>query len=111
MPRASFKVPDDLTKELSDVTIRIYKTALNHLAKEGYETRDDLKKHQKEVVKFIEETYAPGSGDKEKQKRRVMYSAIFWILHELPLSVKQKYYDAFQTSKHMAATSLITNTK
>jgi hypothetical protein len=99
MPTKRFEVPDDLTKVLAKTTIANYKSHLNKLAAEGYTTRDDLIKHQVDVVKLVVKLSGKGDTDSSRYKRRVFLSSIFWILNETPNDKKKAYYDSFQTAK------------
>lgn len=100
MTRILFEVPDDLTKELSENTKKVYKSRLNKLAAEGIETRADLIKKQKKVIELIRErTGGKDDSDESRQERRMFLSAIFWILNEEPLKNKKQYYNFFQVCK------------
>ena len=100
MARVLFEVPDDLTKELSENTKKVYKTRLNKLAVAGFETKNDLIKKQKDVINLIKErTGGKDDNDENRMERRMFLSAIFWVLNEEPLKNKKKYYDFFQVSK------------
>lgn len=85
-------------KQLSKATKKIYKSALNQLSDFGFETREDLIKKQKKVIALVN-GLVEGDDDPARHKKRVFYSAIFYALHDKPLSDKKKYYDAFQTVK------------
>lgn len=80
------------TKSLSDGTKKVYTSYLNKIAAKGYTTVDDLVKHQKEVVKFID-------SHEKKQVKTLMYAAVFWMLHEKPLAQKLAYYNGSQMLK------------
>jgi hypothetical protein len=85
------KKPDE---QLSKNTIRIYKSYLNKLAKQGFDTIDTLIERDAEVVKAID-----ASSD-DNTKRRFFCSAIFFILYGNPyMSKPNAIYNYFQTIK------------
>lgn len=85
-------------KELSKSTKKIYKACLNQLAEFGFDTAALLRKHQKKVIALID-GLIEGDDDAARHKKRVFYSAIFWCLHDRPLTEKKQYYNAFQKVK------------
>lgn len=78
---------------LTDGTKKIYRAALNRLAAVGYSDKASLISNQSAIVKHIETTA------KDNQHRRVFLSAIFKVLSDVDLSLKQEYYEAFQRAK------------
>jgi len=74
-----FEIPSETSKILSESSEKIYTRALNKL--DGVTTVEDLKKYPHEVVQIIRELY-PGTDEKSRHSRRVMVSAIFWVLPE-----------------------------
>lgn len=85
-----FALPDTFKeKELSPNTQKIYKSKLNALAKRGYDTPAALMANKKEVIAAIEEM---GAGD--RQKKRCILSAIFWVLPDIP--AKNAYHTYYQ---------------
>ena len=97
-----FEIPSDITKELSPRSIGIYKGKLNDLQKgTGVANRDDLLKDPKKVLDYIDTKY---KDDDEKEdairaKKRIYFSAIFWVTDAIALEKKKAYYDAFQKVK------------
>lgn len=85
-------------KELSKATKKIYKSCLNQLSEFGIDTKEKLMKNQKKVIALLNELIE-GDDDAARHKKRVFYSAIFFALHEKPLTDKKKYYEAFQIAK------------
>ena len=75
---------------LTDGTKRIYRAALNKLAKAGYDTPKALLDNQKAVLDVIN-TLAKDDG-----KKRLFLSAIFKTVQHAELAEKQAFYDAFQ---------------
>lgn len=94
-----FIVPSDIKKVLTDNTIKNYKAKLNILSKNlNINTVQELIDNSETVINFINE-YIPGDESKDRYKKRVFYSAIFYVLDNYHLSVKQSYYDEFQKAK------------
>lgn len=75
---------------LTDGTKKIYRAALNKLAKAGYDTPQALLANQKDVVNHIN-TMTNDDG-----KKRLILSAIFKTVQHASLPEKQAFYDAFQ---------------
>ena len=88
-------------KELSKATKKIYKSCLNQLSEFGFDSIEKLKKNQKKII-FLLNELIEGDDDAARHKKRVFYSAIFWALHDSPLSEKKRYYEAFQLVKQNA---------
>ena len=85
-------------KALSKSTSKIYKSHLNQLSEFGFDTREKLMKNQKKIVVLINEL-VEGDDDTARHKKRVFYSAIFYALHDEPLTKKKRFYEAFQKVK------------
>jgi hypothetical protein len=83
---------------LSKGSITIYKKLLNRLAEGGFSTKDQLVQNQEEVLMMID-AVVDGDEDKHRAEKRQYLSAIFYALHQRPISHKSGYYDAFQTYK------------
>jgi hypothetical protein len=79
---------------LSINTRKIYRVLLNKLAKEGYDTQDKLIDNSKEIIEYINNTYD------NNYKKRVMLSAIFYILCDTEYyKTPNELYNYFQTLK------------
>ena len=74
-------------------TLKLYKTYLNKVAKQGYDTPELLIAHQKEVLTFVRTL------DPKFQKTAM--TSIFYALsgHENNTATKGKYYDFYQQLK------------
>ena len=80
--------------ELSDTTKKIYKSKLNHLAKEGFETVDSLKNGATAaVIEAIKKLTGEGMTDAIQALRRTYLSAIFWVAK---FPKKNPYYTYWQ---------------
>ena len=75
---------------LTDGTKKIYRAALNKLAKAGYDTPQSLLDNQKAVVNLINTT------TNDDGKKRLILSAIFKTVQHAELAQKQEFYNAFQ---------------
>jgi hypothetical protein len=97
-----FEIPSDITKELSPRSVGIYKGKLNDLQKAlGVKNRDDLLKESKKVLEYIDKKYEEEKDkeDNTRAKKRIYFSAIFWVTDAIALDKKKAYYDAFQKVK------------
>jgi hypothetical protein len=83
---------------ISNNTVKVYKTLLNRLAEQGYDTKEKLISEQRPVIRYIDSVIGNDS-DSSRQLKRQYLSAIFFALEEYALDSKQQYYDVFQTSK------------
>ena len=94
MPFKFLPVSKDST--LAKSSRNLYRSLLNKLAKEDYDTIDKLIAEPKEVIKIIEELYI----DKSKRDKRVIVSAIFYILCDTEfIKSPNAYYEYFQGLK------------
>jgi hypothetical protein len=94
MPFELIEVSKDAT--LAKSSRKTYRTHLNKLSKEGYDTVQKLIDNDEEVVKVIKELYE----DKSKREIRVMISAIFYILTDTEfIKSPNAYYEYFQLLK------------
>jgi hypothetical protein len=84
-----FTLPNEFQKALSKNSQTIYKSKLNALAKEGYDTVELLKKKQKDVIEAIKKITGDGDTEKDRYARRVFLSAIFWVVK---LPAKNQYH-------------------
>ena len=78
---------------LSTWTQKFYRSALNKLSKEGWTTKEDLLEKQKEVVAHIKGMEA------SNHNKRLLISAIFKVLADVPYEERAEYYQFFQTIK------------
>lgn len=94
MPFELLNVSKDAT--LATSSRKTYRTHLNKLAKDGYDTVQILINNDKEIVNRIKELYE----GKSKREIRVMISAIFYILCDTEfIKSPNAYYDYFQDLK------------
>ena len=94
MPFTFVSVSKDTT--LAKSSRNLYRSLLNKLSKEGYDTIDKLIAEPKKVIKIIEELYK----DKGKRDKRVIVSAIFYILCDTEfIKSSNPYYVYFQSLK------------
>jgi hypothetical protein len=79
----------------TDGTKKIYRAALNRLAKGGFTNREDLLKKSLQVVAFVRDNYDTN------MKKRVVLSAIFRVIQDVPTTTmaKRRYYNFFQKCK------------
>ena len=92
-----FILPGELSKDLSDTTIKIYKTYLNKLARQGYDTPQSLLDNADTVVNYIS-AVAGGGDDMSRHKRRVYISAVFAVLPETYRTEPNPYQKLFEKS-------------
>lgn len=78
---------------ISDSTKKLYKSYLNKLAKQGFDTVKSLTpvKNQKEVIKFVK-TLKPAY-------HKTTLTSIFYALSETDNKHKKHYYDYYQVLK------------
>lgn len=72
---------------------KIYRSALNRLAKEGWASKEDLLKEQDAVVAHIKNMDAPN------RYKRMVLSAIFKVLADVPHPQQAGFYKLFQSVK------------
>ncbi len=106
MVRMPFLFPTEFQKEIAPSTQKVYKTKLNTLAKEGFETVDSLKKNARAVVEAIKKITGEEMTDKAQHARRYYISAIFWVTK---MPKKNPYYTYYQ--KCLPATNTSTGEK
>jgi uncharacterized membrane protein len=97
-----FEIPNDITKELAARSIGIYKGKLNEIQKAvGVNNRDELLQESKKVLDYIDSKYKDEteSEDAVRTKKRLYFSAIFWVTDALALEKKKAFYTAFQKIK------------
>lgn len=78
---------------LTEGTKKIYRAALNKIARAGFSDKAALLANQDAVLAVI------NALSKDDGKKRVFLSAIFKVLDDADIATKQKYYDAFQKLK------------
>lgn len=96
---SKFVLPTDTTKQLANSTRLVYVAQLNKLAKSGYTTREEVLANPEGVVAAIRALCDPDGkdGDKQRHSKRVMLSAVFWILPPLP--AENQFRAEFHKSK------------
>ena len=85
-------------EELSVFTVKTYKGKLNKLAKRGYTDVDELLENQEEIVAAMNKEI-PGDTSKDRYKRRVFLSAIFFAIGSKTVAEIPYFYSAFQKAK------------
>jgi len=85
-------------EELSVFTVKTYKSKLNKLAKRGYTDVDELLENQEEIVAAMNKEI-PGDTSKDRYKRRVFLSAIFFAIGSKTVDEIPHFYAAFQKAK------------
>ena len=98
-----FQVPEIQSKTIADSTKKLYITQLNKLAKQEWNTPEKLLENQAEIVKFIEELHPGKDSDELRQKKRVMMSAVFYVLADTDHKHKDTFYQYFQTISPLAS--------
>jgi hypothetical protein len=83
---------------LSKVSIKIYKSLLNRLAKAGISTKKQLIEDAQYVVDLLD-IIIDAKGEEGNAEKRKYYSAIFYALHEEPNDSKTLYHEAFLRAK------------
>ena len=78
---------------LTEGTKKIYRAALNKLARYGFTDKAALLAKPDDVLDAIHLL------TNDDGKKRLYLSAIFKVLDDVDLTLKQKYYDAFQKLK------------
>jgi hypothetical protein len=79
---------------LSINSVKIYKSLLNRISKEGFETQDSLIENSDKILEYIKENYETNA------KQRQIICAIFYILCDTEyLKSSNPYYDYFLTIK------------
>lgn len=90
-----FQMPDELHKELSPTSQKIYKTRLNTLARAGYTTVDALLSNKTKVIATIKEAVSTVS--QERMIARQYISAISWVCGKDAMGANNAYQRYFQT--------------
>lgn len=83
---------------LSVNTVKIYKTQLNKLAKQGYEDTEALLTNQEAIVTLMNKQI-PGDTSVDRYKKRVLLSAIFFAIGSKAVDEIPHFYGAFQKAK------------
>ena len=87
-------MPFDITtikKTVADSTKKLYKSYLNKLATQGYETPASLLENQEDVLEYIKTTPAT--------YYKSFMNAIFFAISDYPNTEKKIFYDFFQELK------------
>jgi hypothetical protein len=92
------KISQRSGKPLSKVTVKIYKSLLNRLAKAGVSTKQQLVEDSQYVIDLLD-IIVDANGEEGNAEKRKYYSAIFYALDELPNKDKDLYYKAFLKAK------------
>tara|TARA_R110000822_G_scaffold115326_1_gene247106 strand:+ start:824 stop:1111 length:288 start_codon:yes stop_codon:yes gene_type:complete len=86
----------DVSKDtvLKPSSRKLYRALLNKISKEGYTTQQELMDNSKKVIEYIEKLY------NDNRKKRVMMSAIFYILCDTEyIKSTNPYHTYFGTLK------------
>lgn len=78
---------------LTEGTKKIYRAALNKIARAGFADKAALLANPDAVLAVI------NALAKDDAKKRLFLSAVFKVLDDADIATKQKYYDAFQKLK------------
>jgi hypothetical protein len=99
----TFTLPDTFQKELAKSSQAIYKSKLNALAREGFDSVDMLKTKSKGVIEAIKKITGEDDTEAVRYNRRVILSAIFWVTK---LPAKNAYHTFWQkcTPKKVSGT-------
>lgn len=101
---------DSPKKVVSASTAKQYMSKLNNIAKQGYNTPEQLLEYPEKVVAVIESSVVPENDDmseaeknkhlmKNRQQLCLYYSAVFYAIGEQDFTARPKtkaYYDAFR---------------
>ena len=83
---------------LTEGTKKIYRAALNKIARAGYSDKAALLANQGAVLKVID-----GLVGNDNTKKRLFLSAVFKILNDVDLPLKMEYYEAFGKARDTPA--------
>lgn len=97
-PLTHIKVSARTGKPLSKVSIKIYKSLLNRLAKAGISTKKQLLEEQQYVIDLLD-IIIDAEGEEGNAEKRKYYSAIFYALDEISNEEKLLYHAAFLKAK------------
>jgi hypothetical protein len=97
-PITHIKVSARTGKPLSKVSIKIYKSLLNRLAKAGISTKQQLIEDAQYVIDLLD-IIIDAKGEAGNAEKRKYYSAIFYALEEMPNDSKTLYHTAFLKAK------------
>ena len=67
-----FQLPDTFNKELTEASVKVYKSRLNKLASLGFDNCESVKKYPSKVIDAIK--------DMPKNDQRGILSAIAWVV-------------------------------
>ena len=94
--RMPFQFPAEFQKPLENKnTIKVYKSKLNKLASEGWDTIDKLRTNPTGVILTLDKLIGSRETDKDRHKYRAFLSAIFWVVPGLR-DKKNGYYIFWQ---------------
>ncbi len=88
----------------SPLTLKKYKSKLNWLANQGYDTPELLMTKAYDIVPLIAEHSKTLKG---LHQRRIIISAVMWVVPEYYSRTPNPYYRLFQESFHNLATDYI----
>jgi hypothetical protein len=97
-PLTHIKVSARTGKPLSKVSIKIYKSLLNRLAKAGVSTKKQLIEDAQYVIDLLD-IIVDIEGEEGNAEKRKYYSAIFYALDEVSNDEKTLYHEAFLKAK------------
>jgi hypothetical protein len=97
-PLTHIKISARTGKPLSKISIKIYKSLLNRLAKAGISTKKQLLEEQQYVIDLLD-IIIDAEGEVANAEKRKYYSAIFYALDEIPNEEKTLYHEAFLKAK------------
>ena len=88
----------NIGQPLSDKTVSNYKTTLNKLAKQGFDTPDKLIENHQTIIQNLE-ARLPLLDAKHCSEKRKFMCAIFYALDKHSYDQQKPFYDAFQKYK------------
>lgn len=97
-PITHIKISKRTGKPLSKISIKIYKSLLNRLAKAGISTKKHLLEEQQYVIDLLD-IIIDAEGEVANAEKRKYYSAIFYALEGVPNEETTLYHEAFLKAK------------
>jgi hypothetical protein len=96
MPKILFDLSGGWTKELADSSQKLYRSKLNALAEEGFDTPQKLWSKPGRAVKAIKKISGDGTAETDNHKRRQILSAIFAVFSEEQRKSNNAFYRYYQ---------------
>jgi hypothetical protein len=96
MPKVLFDLSGGFTKELALSSQKIYRSKLNALAEEGFDTPQKLWSKPGRAVKAIKKISGDGTAETDNHKRRQILCAIFAVLLPEQRESNNAFYRYYQ---------------